>query len=165
MLPSSSWGKRKPRCRRLGWMRDARGNMWARQEGLHHPHPHPHAIIRCPSSSSSSVSSVSCSGKGRLGVLLLRRLDWLLLLLFCLLLPAVRGCHGPCSLRIAGAHLTGVSEPGRTTLRHPTRPPFLLRALVAVGLCLPWAEPSPSRLESLSHPAKPARFEGTSLHF
>uniref|UniRef100_A0A8C8TYA2 Rho guanine nucleotide exchange factor 10-like n=1 Tax=Peromyscus maniculatus bairdii TaxID=230844 RepID=A0A8C8TYA2_PERMB len=62
MLPSSSWGKRKPRCRRLGWMRDARGNMWARQEGLHHPHPHPHAIIRCPSSSSSSVSSVSCSG-------------------------------------------------------------------------------------------------------
>ncbi|XP_055116718.2 rho guanine nucleotide exchange factor 10-like protein isoform X8 [Symphalangus syndactylus] len=57
MLPSSSWGKRKLRGR-LGWVRsDARGVMWARQEGLHHPHPH--AVIRCPSSSSSSVS---CSG-------------------------------------------------------------------------------------------------------
>uniref|UniRef100_A0A8C2MVN6 Rho guanine nucleotide exchange factor 10-like n=1 Tax=Cricetulus griseus TaxID=10029 RepID=A0A8C2MVN6_CRIGR len=61
MLPSSSWGKRKPRTRRLGWVcGDARGSMWARQEGLHHPHPHPHTVIRCPSSSSSSVS---CSGK------------------------------------------------------------------------------------------------------
>uniref|UniRef100_A2AWP8-5 Isoform 5 of Rho guanine nucleotide exchange factor 10-like protein n=1 Tax=Mus musculus TaxID=10090 RepID=A2AWP8-5 len=60
MLPSSSWGKRKPRSQRLGWVRcDARGNMWARQEGLRQPHPHPHALIRCPSSSSSSVS---CSG-------------------------------------------------------------------------------------------------------
>lgn len=60
MLPSSSWGKRKPRSRRLGWVRsDARGGvMWARQEGLRHPHPH--AVVRCPSSS----SSVSCSGKG-----------------------------------------------------------------------------------------------------
>ncbi|XP_025255358.1 rho guanine nucleotide exchange factor 10-like protein isoform X5 [Theropithecus gelada] len=57
MLPSSSWGKRKLRGR-LGWVRsDARGVMWARQEGLHHPHPN--AVIRCPSSSSSSVS---CSG-------------------------------------------------------------------------------------------------------
>ncbi|XP_032614981.1 rho guanine nucleotide exchange factor 10-like protein isoform X9 [Hylobates moloch] len=57
MLPSSSWGKRKLRGR-LGWVRsDARGVMWARREGLHHPHPH--AVIRCPSSSSSSVS---CSG-------------------------------------------------------------------------------------------------------
>lgn len=62
MLPSSSWGKRKLRGR-LGWVRsDARGVMWARQEGLHHPHPN--AVIRCPSSSSSSVS---CSGKGLLG--------------------------------------------------------------------------------------------------
>uniref|UniRef100_A0A8C2WA77 Rho guanine nucleotide exchange factor 10 like n=1 Tax=Chinchilla lanigera TaxID=34839 RepID=A0A8C2WA77_CHILA len=59
MLPSSSWGKRKPRSRRLGWVRsDARGGvMWARQEGLRHPYPH--AVVRCPSSSSSSVS---CSG-------------------------------------------------------------------------------------------------------
>uniref|UniRef100_A0A8I6GM77 Rho guanine nucleotide exchange factor 10 like n=1 Tax=Rattus norvegicus TaxID=10116 RepID=A0A8I6GM77_RAT len=60
MLPSSSWGKRKPRSRRLGWVRcGVPGNMWARQEDLRHPHPHPHALIRCPSSSSSSVS---CSG-------------------------------------------------------------------------------------------------------
>ncbi|XP_046939208.1 rho guanine nucleotide exchange factor 10-like protein isoform X4 [Lynx rufus] len=58
MLPSGAWGKRKPRGRRLGWVRsDARGTMWARQEGLHHPHPH--TVVRCPSSSSSSVS---CSG-------------------------------------------------------------------------------------------------------
>uniref|UniRef100_H0VBK2 Rho guanine nucleotide exchange factor 10 like n=1 Tax=Cavia porcellus TaxID=10141 RepID=H0VBK2_CAVPO len=59
MLPSSSWGKRKPRSRRLGWVRsDARGGiMWARQEGLRHPYSH--AVVRCPSSSSSSVS---CSG-------------------------------------------------------------------------------------------------------
>nr|XP_019609267.1 PREDICTED: rho guanine nucleotide exchange factor 10-like protein isoform X10 [Rhinolophus sinicus] len=58
MLPSGSWGKRKPRGWRLGWVRsDACGAMWARQEGLHHPHPHP--VVRCPSSSSSSVS---CSG-------------------------------------------------------------------------------------------------------
>uniref|UniRef100_A0A8C0ZTQ7 DH domain-containing protein n=1 Tax=Castor canadensis TaxID=51338 RepID=A0A8C0ZTQ7_CASCN len=58
MLPSSAWGKRKPRCRQLGWVRsDAWGMMWTRQEGLHHPHPH--AVVRCPSSSSSSVS---CSG-------------------------------------------------------------------------------------------------------
>nr|XP_044625765.1 rho guanine nucleotide exchange factor 10-like protein isoform X15 [Equus asinus] len=57
MLPSGAWGKRKPRGRRLGWVRsDARGAMWARQEGLHHPHPH--TVVRCPSSS----SSVSCSG-------------------------------------------------------------------------------------------------------
>lgn len=62
MLPSGAWGKRKPRGRRLGWVRsDARGAMWARQEGLHHPHPH--TVVRCPSSS----SSVSCSGKGRPG--------------------------------------------------------------------------------------------------
>ncbi|XP_069335515.1 rho guanine nucleotide exchange factor 10-like protein isoform X5 [Eulemur rufifrons] len=54
MLPSGAWGKRKPRGRRLCWVRsDARGVMWARQEG------HPHAVVRCPSSSSSSVS---CSG-------------------------------------------------------------------------------------------------------
>uniref|UniRef100_A0A2K6GZJ5 Rho guanine nucleotide exchange factor 10-like protein n=1 Tax=Propithecus coquereli TaxID=379532 RepID=A0A2K6GZJ5_PROCO len=54
MLPSGAWGKRKPRGRRLGWVcSDARGVMWARQEG------HPHAVVRCPSSSSSSVS---CSG-------------------------------------------------------------------------------------------------------
>lgn len=60
MLPSGAWGKRKPRGRRPGWVRsDARGTMWARQEGLRHPHPH--AVIRCPSSSSSSIS---CSGKG-----------------------------------------------------------------------------------------------------
>ncbi|XP_025781016.1 rho guanine nucleotide exchange factor 10-like protein, partial [Puma concolor] len=58
MLPGGAWGKRKPRGRRLGWVRsDARGTMWARQEGLHHPHPH--TVVRCPSSSSSSVS---CSG-------------------------------------------------------------------------------------------------------
>ncbi|XP_049473925.1 rho guanine nucleotide exchange factor 10-like protein isoform X1 [Panthera uncia] len=58
MLPGGAWGKRKPRGRRLGWVRsDARGAMWARQEGLHHPHPH--TVVRCPSSSSSSVS---CSG-------------------------------------------------------------------------------------------------------
>ncbi|XP_015983769.1 rho guanine nucleotide exchange factor 10-like protein isoform X8 [Rousettus aegyptiacus] len=58
MLPSGVWGKRKPRGPRLGWVRsDARGTMWARQEGPHHPHPD--AVIRCPSSSSSSVS---CSG-------------------------------------------------------------------------------------------------------
>ncbi|CAK7321208.1 rho guanine nucleotide exchange factor 10-like protein isoform X8 [Vulpes vulpes] len=58
MLPSGAWAKRKPRGRRLGWVRsDARGTMWARQEGLHHPHPH--TVVRCPSSSSSSVS---CSG-------------------------------------------------------------------------------------------------------
>ncbi|XP_022370161.1 rho guanine nucleotide exchange factor 10-like protein isoform X5 [Enhydra lutris kenyoni] len=58
MLPSGEWGKRKLRGRRLGWVRsDARGTMWARQEGLHHPHPH--TVVRCPSSSSSSVS---CSG-------------------------------------------------------------------------------------------------------
>ncbi|XP_028339733.1 rho guanine nucleotide exchange factor 10-like protein isoform X5 [Physeter macrocephalus] len=58
MLPSGAWGKRKPRGQQLGWVRsDARGVMWARQEGLHHPDPH--AVIRCPSSSSSSVS---CSG-------------------------------------------------------------------------------------------------------
>ncbi|XP_045046519.2 rho guanine nucleotide exchange factor 10-like protein isoform X3 [Desmodus rotundus] len=58
MLPSGSWGKRKPQGRRLGWVRsDARGTMWARQEGLRHSHPH--AVVRCPSSSSSSVS---CSG-------------------------------------------------------------------------------------------------------
>nr|XP_055188242.1 rho guanine nucleotide exchange factor 10-like protein isoform X5 [Nyctereutes procyonoides] len=58
MLPSGAWAKRKPRCRRLGWVRsDARGTMWAGQEGLHHPHPH--TVVRCPSSSSSSVS---CSG-------------------------------------------------------------------------------------------------------
>lgn len=60
MLPSGAWGKRKLRGQRLGWVRsDARGTMWARQEGLRHPHPP--AAIRCPSSSSSSVS---CSGKG-----------------------------------------------------------------------------------------------------
>ncbi|XP_038516099.1 rho guanine nucleotide exchange factor 10-like protein isoform X7 [Canis lupus familiaris] len=58
MLPSGAWAKRKPRGRRLGWVRsDARGTMWAGQEGLHHPHPH--TVVRCPSSSSSSVS---CSG-------------------------------------------------------------------------------------------------------
>ncbi|KAF6344020.1 Rho guanine nucleotide exchange factor 10 like [Rhinolophus ferrumequinum] len=58
MLPSGSWGKRKPWGWRLGWVQsDACGAMWARQEGLHHPHPH--TVIRCPSSSSSSVS---CSG-------------------------------------------------------------------------------------------------------
>uniref|UniRef100_A0A287DC14 Rho guanine nucleotide exchange factor 10 like n=1 Tax=Ictidomys tridecemlineatus TaxID=43179 RepID=A0A287DC14_ICTTR len=58
MLPSSAWGKRKPRGRRLGWVRSgAQGVMWARQEGLCHPHPH--AVVRCPSSSSSSIS---CSG-------------------------------------------------------------------------------------------------------
>ncbi|XP_035922857.1 rho guanine nucleotide exchange factor 10-like protein isoform X9 [Halichoerus grypus] len=58
MLPSGEWGKRKPRGWRLGWVQsDARGTMWARQEGLHHPHPH--TVVRCPSSSSSSVS---CSG-------------------------------------------------------------------------------------------------------
>ncbi|XP_037003900.2 rho guanine nucleotide exchange factor 10-like protein isoform X5 [Artibeus jamaicensis] len=58
MLPSGSWGKRKPQGRWLGWVRsDAPGTMWARPEGVHHPHPH--AVVRCPSSSSSSVS---CSG-------------------------------------------------------------------------------------------------------
>lgn len=58
MLASGVWGKRKPRGRRLGWARsDARGTMWAGQEGLHHPH----SVARCPSSSSSSIS---CSGKG-----------------------------------------------------------------------------------------------------
>ncbi|KAM5321070.1 rho guanine nucleotide exchange factor 10-like protein isoform 6-T13 [Glossophaga mutica] len=58
MLPSGSWGKRKPQGRRLGWVRsDARGAMWARQEGPHHSHPR--TVVRCPSSSSSSVS---CSG-------------------------------------------------------------------------------------------------------
>ncbi|XP_065751909.1 rho guanine nucleotide exchange factor 10-like protein isoform X5 [Phocoena phocoena] len=58
MLPSGAWGKRKPRGQRLGWVRsDARGAMWARQEGRHHPDPH--TVIHCPSSSSSSVS---CSG-------------------------------------------------------------------------------------------------------
>ncbi|XP_035881284.1 rho guanine nucleotide exchange factor 10-like protein isoform X6 [Phyllostomus discolor] len=58
MLPSGSWGKRKPQGRWLGWARsDAPGAMWARQEGP--PHGHPRAVVRCPSSSSSSVS---CSG-------------------------------------------------------------------------------------------------------
>ncbi|XP_054435646.1 rho guanine nucleotide exchange factor 10-like protein isoform X2 [Pteronotus mesoamericanus] len=58
MLPSGSWGKRKPQGRRLGWVRsDARCAMWARQEGPHHSQPH--TVVRCPSSSSSSVS---CSG-------------------------------------------------------------------------------------------------------
>ncbi|XP_045715755.1 rho guanine nucleotide exchange factor 10-like protein isoform X4 [Phyllostomus hastatus] len=58
MLPSGSWGKRKPQGRWLGWARsDAPGTMWARQEGP--PHGHPRAVVRCPSSSSSSVS---CSG-------------------------------------------------------------------------------------------------------
>lgn len=64
MLPSGAWGKRKPRGQRLGWVRsDARGAMWARQEGRHHPDPH--TVIHCPSSSSSSVS---CSGKACLRV-------------------------------------------------------------------------------------------------
>ena len=101
MLPGGAWGKRKPRGRRLGWVRsDARGTMWARQEGLHHPHPH--TVVRCPSSSSSSVS---CSGKGppgcpcSLGPLLRGRCPFFLLS-FPTATPT--GCQSPEQL---GSHL------------------------------------------------------------
>lgn len=167
MLPSSSWGKRKPRTRRLGWVcGDARGSMWARQEGLHHPHPHPHTVIRCPSSSSSSVS---CSGKGLTGCPASLAAGVATTSLFlCLLLPAVCGCHGHWSLQIAGALLVGelrAWEDDPLTLWHPTGPSFCLRALLGLLLdSLSAIEPSPRRQESLSHPAESAPF-GVSLYF
>lgn len=115
MLPSGSWGKRKPQGRRLGWVRsDARGTMWARQEGLRHSHPH--AVVRCPSSSSSSVS---CSGKG---------------------LP---GC--PCSLGPWSHYhfLFLPSFPTAPTSCCPWLPPWGFRAMsgrgpISLCLCLLW---------------------------
>lgn len=130
MLPGGGvWGKRKPRARRLGWVRgDARGIMWARQEGLRHPHPHPHphAVVRCPSSS----SSVSCSGKGPPPAvsLLPRCTRGGCHFCFCPSfprrpLPAAHSCCGAAGVasRCARAHLAGLPAAWPPLAPRPSR--------------------------------------------